>query len=129
MAAICSEYSDKTHIAIRGKDREILHKHHVPPSQNWRIFVGRYQREARTAQWVHHALLILPEKDVDDAAFAAAPFYNTQSSTYTVGEIFIQAISSSWAKCVRKYKIAPAGLVWQIWPVHSAEIVHAANVF
>lgn len=120
MAVTCSEFEKGSLKAIHQKDREILYQHKVPPRTNWRIWLGRHRGKSFDD---HRALLILPEKKADHAAFAAAPTYNTQSTTYTVGEIFIHVVTSDWATCVRKYRIFPPGVLVELWPPNGTPFV------
>ena len=123
MAVMCSEFGDKTRIAIHQDHRDILYHHHVPPAGNWRIWIARYHTSEHARRWDHRVLTIVPQKEVDQAAFAAAPFYNTQSTTYRVGELFIHAISSTWRKCIVKHRfVVPGNLLCEIWPARGASI-------
>ena len=88
MAVMCSEFGDRTRIAIPQHDRDILYRHHVPPVANWRIWVAGYKTTERVPRWDHRVLTIVPEKEVDQAAFAAAPFYNTQSTTESGNSLY-----------------------------------------
>ena len=123
MAVMCSEFGDRTRIAIPQHDRDILYRHHVPPVANWRIWVASYKTTERVPRWDHRVLTIVPEKEVDQAAFAAAPFYNTQSTTYRVGELFVHAISASWRKCVVRHRLViPGNVLFEIWPPRTTGI-------
>lgn len=123
MSVMCSERGKDQMPAISQDDRDILFEYRLPPKANWRIWLGHYRPDRSPTQWDHRALLISKAKEVDQAAFAASPTYNTQSTTYSVGELFIHAVSSDWPTCVRKYKIFPRGLLVELWPPNGTPVI------
>jgi hypothetical protein len=125
MAVMCSEFGKDSLRAISQADRDYLHNHKIPPLKNWRIWIGHYHRGVSHTQWDRRALLILPKKEVAQARAAAAVSlaHNTQSTTYTVGEVLIHAISSEWDKCVRLFHITPPDLLLDLWPVRGRALI------
>jgi hypothetical protein len=122
MAVICSEYSHPDDVSIREKDRNILRTKHVPPANNWKIWVGRHQKDPSRRHWLHHTLKIT--KEVGQTSTAPPTPYNTQSTTYSVGELFIHAISSAYPKCVSEFHLTRSALpiLFQIWPVRATPL-------
>ena len=49
MSVMCSEYSDRSRVAIRPLDRKRLFESHKPPTTNWRIWIGRFERQKTQA--------------------------------------------------------------------------------
>lgn len=117
MAIMCSEFGDPTRVAISQDDRDILYRHHVPPRPNWRIWIGRYRRERWRSRWAHN-LICVTKKEEEQRAFLENRFYNTQSTTYTVGELYIHAISCRIPRATREFRFqAPLdNALFEIWP-------------
>ena len=123
MAAMCSEQGDKDWVSIREKDRTWLYKKKVPPQNNWKIWIGRYRRGKWRPHWVHHTLRIV-KRERGEIPFLGKQFFNTQSTTYTVGELLIHAISSSWPPCVSRFHFRNADdLLLMVWPPRSSVLM------
>lgn len=123
MAVMCSEFGDLERIGIPQEDRTILYRHHVPPSASWRIWIGNYERDKWRGHWDHRVLCIT-QKKLEEGAFEDAKFFNTQSTTYMVGKLFIHAISSTVQKSVRSFHFKPSvdDILYKLWPVRGADI-------
>jgi len=123
MSVMCSEFDKNSLQAISHEDRDILYRHKVPPRVNWRIWIGRHDGPAAAnSQWDHRALLILPAEKVADAATSDGRSYNTQSTTYAVGELFVHAISADWEKCVRKFRMVHSDALIELWPPNGSPL-------
>lgn len=123
MSVMCSEFGKDQLQAISPADRETLYRHKVPPKRNWQIWLGRYQRKVSANEWDHRALLILPAKKVSDGATPDGRTHNTQSTTYTVGELFIHVVSSDWAKCISNFRVVQDRHLVRLWPRNGSPVV------
>jgi hypothetical protein len=123
MAVMCSEHGDIDWVTIPAEHRTYLFKNHTPPKIGWKIWIGRYHRDKWSPHWVHHTLRIA-KKETGAAPFAGTAFFNTQSTPYTVGELYIHAVSSWWPRCVNMFRFRPPRnlLLRQIWPVRDEVI-------
>lgn len=91
MSFIMAEYTDPKTVAITKAEREFLKKNLLPPS-NWKIWIGRYSGDAwKDIRYRHHGISV-----------TSAPFdlkrkisVNTQTSTQTIGALFIHAFSTN----------------------------------
>ena len=120
MAVMCAEHAQgETNSAIPQKDRVFFFRNRVLPKSGWRIWIGRYKRDRWSLHWTHHALTISSEKEVlQRTPGSGLPPFNTQSTTYVVGELYIHVMSSAYRKAVRLMKLVPpaSDLLYEIWP-------------
>ena len=123
MAVMCSEFGDRSRIAISQESRDILYAHQVPPRRNWRTWMGLYERDKWKARWSRHHICITSNEE-EAEAFKRQTFFNTQSTTYAVGSIIFHTISSSVTPVVRDYALPHAlrGKLFEIWAPQAAEI-------
>jgi hypothetical protein len=105
MAVICSEYDHPDMVTVTQQQREMLYKSGIVPD-GFRIWIGNFNRVSWPAHWVHHPVAI--EK---------MPL-NTQTTTYTVGQIFIHVMSSSTYDVNKwKFKSDKSTGIRQLWPI------------
>jgi hypothetical protein len=112
MTVMVSEFSDAEFAGIPDTDRSFIRAFLSLPA-NWKIWIGCYPR-GDANPYLHHESASFPAKDGsgDDAL-------NTQATTYTVGHLYVHAISS-----VRPWVISSAILmpqtvstIRQLWPI------------
>lgn len=114
MTIMVSEFSDEEFGAIPLADRQFLKAMQSPPS-NWKILLGHYPHGIRVP-YLHHesAALNLHGAPIDNEAL------NTQATTYTVGHVYVHAVSSVDPKFVAGVHANPReNRLVQIWPVLS----------
>jgi hypothetical protein len=115
-------------VAVHQVDRSLFKDICVPPP-GWRVWIGHYAPNAGSSYWVHACMPIHIEGDFILPNFKnpAAPLPTTQWSTLTVGNLFLQTVSSSTSPdLIRDWRWdnAPAArrLLVQIWPIKESLI-------
>src|SRR5258708_4298952 len=88
MKTMVAEYFDPKQIAVPLEERQYLRDHLRPPD-NWRIWIGNYEREKWAGQWAHGAAGVhsirTPTRNLDRP--------NTQSTTFVVGHLYANVFS------------------------------------
>lgn len=112
MTVMVSEFSDPDLGGIPAQDRHLLRlfQHPVP---NWKIFIGRYP-DGMTKPYLHHESAALPLEDG-----SSDNSLNTQATTYSVGHLYVHAISSKNASFIAGSRNGLLSMNWlrQLWPV------------
>jgi hypothetical protein len=119
MAVITSEFDNPATVAVPESDRHWLWKNLSPPPDTWRIWIGHFKRSKEfVTDWVHHPMSLTEETMGNSSNSPSSPF-NTQSTTFVIGEILIQVLSSSFAPVVSRWSFNSEveRLLTQIWPV------------
>ena len=111
-------------------ERKWLMKKRMPP-QNWRIWIGKFKRQAWRGHWVR---VTLPVRDGDLAAAVAhyGRIPNIQATTFMVGELYVHALSGAYREIIQLWdwrtdRRAINGLN-QIWPVVNAPVWGLVNI-
>lgn len=122
MAVMCSEFGRDDSRTIAQEDRSILYKYQVPPRANWAVWIGDYDRREWVPQWARHVLEITKEET--ETASKTRRSHNTQSTTFTVGRLYIHCISSIWPPVIRKFQFGAEDrkFLHRIWPIKDAVI-------
>jgi len=123
MATTTAEYL--THGAgqpsISESDRAHLMKEHEP-SSSWRIWIGRH-RGAWPGQWARASFSILEADEIPSAVSRNDRSPTTQATTFTVGNLYVHAMSSRYPDVVQgwDWRTAPTAnrCLFQIWPIVS----------
>jgi hypothetical protein len=117
MATMTGEYlsSDRSRIAVPQSHRTWLMDYKRPPA-GWVIWAGHYERLNWPAQWVKAGFPIvdadeLPEEMSDDEKRPTM-----QTTAFTVGKLFVFAMSSEFAEI-------PAGWDWRTAPLARTKLV------
>jgi hypothetical protein len=97
----------------------------LPPEQNWGIWIGRFvsntsklESESYHPKWESHPFLLLPDYLASRRPNKKATYFNGQSSTQVVGELFIQVLRSPMPNLIPRWSFAPPnkGTLFRIWP-------------
>jgi hypothetical protein len=120
MATMTSEFRKPQKIVIPQDERTWL-KQKLTPPLNWRIWIGRYNRETWGGQWVRSTLNIGSKKDIEEWLTDDLRAPNVQTTTFVVGELYISVLSGPFQPLIdtwdwRTARRARARLV-QIWPI------------
>jgi hypothetical protein len=122
MATMTSEFlaREPQTIVIPQHERTWLKQNLTPPT-NWRIWIGRYNRETWGGQWVRSTLHIGSKKDIEKWLTDDLRAPNVQTTTFVVGELYISVLSGPFQPLIdiwdwRTARRARARLV-QIWPI------------
>jgi hypothetical protein len=123
MAIMCSEFGRDDSVTIAQEDRTFLYRHQVPPLDNWAIWIGDYDRQEWIPEWARHVLTI-SEEETAETSFKIRPPLNTQSTTFTVGRLYIHCISSRFPEVVKEFRFSGADgrFLHRIWPPRSSVI-------
>ena len=94
MAVMAAEFDDPSMVTVSQGDRDWLYKTKLAPP-SWRIWIGRYIRGSWQPHYVHFALPIT-EEDIPSSALGDHDLaYNTQTTTYVVGETLVHVMSTA----------------------------------
>lgn len=124
MTFMAGDFRRAVSAAISQEDRSYLMNAGRAPT-NWRIWVGRYEREQAALLFAHNALrLSTPRHQASSAMDDEIPPPNSQASTVIIGNIFLTCISSSARDLHHYWNFNPRNAVFlrQIWPVETARI-------
>lgn len=110
-------------------DRAAIPQHHrdqmmapgEPPGDQWKIWIGHYERNDWPADWVKSALAI--SSDAHPALYLpdGAPIPNTQATTLVFGKLFVHAFTSIHPDIVAMTG-RPSSKLVQLFPVGNADI-------
>jgi hypothetical protein len=119
MFAMISEFDRLNRIAIPQEDRTYLYNEKAIPNY-WRIWLGYYPASAPYLK--KHTFLIGPEerKQRNDARPA-----NTQTTTFSVGDILVHAVSSSFPAAQLaikqwRFPVQIGSKLVRLWPIRVA---------
>ena len=87
---------------------------------NWKIWIGNYRRRNWIGQWVHAAVPISGPEHIPEEGDAGLPLPNTQSTSFVVGKLFVNVLSSRIRAVVRRQEIGAS--MPRIWPFRQSPI-------
>jgi hypothetical protein len=122
MKTMIAEYFDPPRVAVPLIERQFLRRHRKPPTENWRIWIGNYERRQWNAQWAHSAAGIAP---VTSMARPGPQIPNTQTTTIIVGKLYAHIFSSEIQSLVSRASLGKRGVerLARIWPIQEDFIV------
>jgi hypothetical protein len=94
MAVMVGEHVVPSSAVIAQSERSLFMLTLQPP-RRWRIWVGHYRRGEWIGHWVHNAVPLVLQEDLRSGKVGIDAPKNTQETTFTVGELYIRAFSSS----------------------------------
>jgi hypothetical protein len=117
-----AEYFDPPRVAVPLIERQFLRRHRKPPTENWRIWIGNYERRQWNAQWAHSAAGIAP---VTSMPRPDPQIPNTQTTTIIVGKLYAHIFSSEIQSLVSRASLGKRGVerLARIWPIQEDFIV------
>ncbi len=101
-----------------------LFKDNQHPLDNWQFWIGRYVR----GRWVPHAvrnlLAFIPAKQFTQREREGLIPFNTQELTFTVGQLYIRAFSSSLPRIKKPWVIPKecGDAMVRIWPLDADKV-------
>jgi len=122
MATMTGEHLsyDTESVAVPQSERDWFRKNGVPPD-NWRILIGRYQRQAWREQWRHVSIPIYSAKDIPGRKASNRREPNHQATTFTVGQLYVHVFSGHFRNLIMDWdwRTAPRArsCLTQIWPI------------
>lgn len=95
MATMTGEHSTKPMkiVGIPQSDRDWLMNNLTAPN-TWRIWIGRRRMVSRDGRWIHAAFPILNAENLPDVMNDDDRLANSQTTAFTIGELFIFAMST-----------------------------------
>jgi hypothetical protein len=117
MSVMVGEFNDREKVAITASERRHFKKTEKAPA-HWKIWIGDYGRLHWKGRWVHNVLPISSPKHRIKQTAGGGPRPNTQTSTFVVGRLYIQALSSA-TDVFEHWRLTADGArkLVQIWPI------------
>jgi len=119
MTVICAEYLQPNRAAISVTDRRWLYKTKTAPN-DFRIWIGDFERKKWRPHWGHTSLRITEHEGAQGWTVHpdGTPRCNTQTTTFTVGRLFLHVYSCPFPEILHAAKITqPLDMrLSQIWP-------------
>jgi hypothetical protein len=117
MSVMVGEFNDREKVAITATERRRFKKTKTAPA-HWRIFIGDYNRVHWKGRWVHNVLPVSSPKHRIKRTAGGTPRPNTQTSTFVVGRLYVQALSSV-TDVFEHWRLTADGArkLVQIWPI------------
>ena len=96
--------------------RKRMMRRQLPPSRNWAVWLGSYDRQRWKANWISQRFLILPLTTLNP--YGRPKYYNSAVTTQVIGKLFIQVVHSPMRFLVNGWRFAlpHGGTLFRIWP-------------
>jgi hypothetical protein len=111
-----AEFIDRATVAISDEDRRYIYDHRMCPP-HWRIWIGNLNRANWKADYIHETCIL---NIADMAVKQSNKFsdYNTQTTTFVCGKLFVQVLTSFDAvvSATWKFDRAVAPFIRPLWP-------------
>ena len=123
MTMMCAEYLYPHRATTSVTDRRWLFKHKLAP-QNFRIWIGDYDRKDWPGHWVHNSMRITEHEGIQGWTVHpdGTPRSNTQTVTFVVGRLFIHLFSCPFREILEARRLVQPiedRLIQIWWPRHS----------
>ena len=124
MTVVTAEFFYPSTTAISSDQRYSLYHHQRPPTDGWKIWIGRYQRGKWQGYWAKNSQIIISEEDTSPPSDIEVPPPNTQTTTLVVGELYIHVFSCPSVWVVDRIGLTSKGAekIAQIWPIQESMI-------
>jgi hypothetical protein len=122
MATMTGEYlsQDEKRITVPPSDRDWLRAHSTAPA-HWGIWIGRYPWRRAVPQWVHVSIPVINSDTLPDQLTEADRRPNTQTTAFSLGELFAFVMSSEILGIPRgwDWRTAPSAnfKLHPLWPI------------
>jgi hypothetical protein len=131
MTVICAEYLQPLSLSIPVTARRWLYQHKMAPN-NFRIWIGNYERGDWVPHWVHTSLRISEHEGVQGWTVHpdGTPRPNTQVTTFIAGQLFLHAFTCPFPEILAKPEITNMvdSRLLQIWPIEHAFIAWPTTI-
>ena len=128
MATMTGEYlsRDMQNVAVPQQERTKFMRTRRPP-QNWRIWIGKYEREKWAGQWRHNSFPIYSEDKIMEVTASGKRLPNHQTTSFIIGKLFVHVFSGHFRGIIMRWdwQNAPRALnaLRQVWPIEQ-NVVH-----
>lgn len=118
LKAMVTDYDDDLKITTHHMQRKRMFVQHLPPKAGWGIWIGNYERVHWKPEWISTPFLLLPNKRVIKRASRKATYYNSNSITQVIGNLFIQLVHTPMPRFIERWRFPlPQGrALFRIWP-------------
>jgi hypothetical protein len=118
LKVVVAEYDAQSQVKIHHTHRTYLMIHKKPPIRGWAVWIGHYERNNWTPEWVSHPMLLVPKHLADKRSHYKATYFNANSTTQVVGKLFIHVIHGPMALPIERWRfgIPHRGALFRIWP-------------
>jgi hypothetical protein len=100
MSTMTSDYFYPSRAAIPQRHRDALRLNNSLPEDEWRIWIGHYERGDWIPDWVRNAIAISRDEEPPAYLTDTFPIMNTQTTTLVFGKLYVHAFSSVHADLV-----------------------------
>jgi hypothetical protein len=125
LKAMVAEWMMRGHATTNHMQRKYLMRHYLPPKNGWGVWIGHFQSDKTKEEseryhplWESHPFLLLPDRQAARYPNKVATYFNSQSSTQVIGQLFIHTLRSPMPDLIPRWKFAPPdrGTLFRIWP-------------
>jgi len=123
LKAMVAEWTIRGHATTHHMHRKYLMRHRLPPKKGLGVWIGHFitdksKRERYYPLWEAHPYLLLSDNLAVRRPYREAPFFNSQSSTQVIGQLFIHVLRSPMPDLIPRWKFAMpnGGTLFRIWP-------------
>jgi hypothetical protein len=134
LKAMVAEWMIKGHATTNHMQRKYLMRHYLPPKKGWGVWIGHFVTDKTKnvryyPLWEAHPYLLMPDRLAARRPDKVATYYNSQSSTQVIGQLFIHVLRSPMPNLILRWHFRPPhrGSLFRIWPPTQTSIVWPAK--
>ena len=118
LKATIGEYDDGDHVTTHHMQRKYLMRNHLPPKQNWAVWIGHFERKSWRPEWISGALFGVAKPGPKTDLNKTPTHFNGHTTTQVIGKLFIQVIRLPIPGFVERWRFAmpDGGQLIRIWP-------------
>jgi hypothetical protein len=116
MFVMVAEYFNPATVTSTQEQRSFLMHSGKAPTENWKIWIGDFERVNWKGQLVHFTVPISSPLHRPETMDNGLPRPNTQTMTFVVGRLFVH-VASSVIDIFEDWRLARPDLLKQIWPI------------
>jgi len=94
MSTMTSDHFYPSRAAIPQRHRDALRLNNSLPEDEWRIWIGHYERTDWVPDWVRNAMAIWSDEHPPAYLADTFPILNTQTTTLVFGKLYVHTFSS-----------------------------------
>ncbi len=121
MSVMTSDHFYPDRAAIPQQHRDALMRLDAPPADQWKIWIGHYERGDWVADWVQNALAISSDAHLARNLPDGVPIPNTQTTTLVFGNLYVHAVSSVHPDIIEMVG-SPSGKLVRLFPLGDTAI-------
>lgn len=127
MATMTGEYlsRDPQNISVPQSERSKFMQTSRPP-RNWRIWIGKYEREKWAGQWLHNSFPIYSTSEIAEVSASSVRRPNHQTTSFVIGKLFVHVFSGHFRSIIMRWdwQNAPSALaaLREVWPIEESVV-------